>query len=107
MKTVAELRAEGNKVKVIHRRWYLTDELRPQYFLFSKYELAEFCVNNPVGAPILGPESRGGITYVELTTPDNKTVTGVAQCSFGDNYNRRLGVNKSLGRALAQLKEKK
>src|SRR3954467_14295523 len=103
MKTVQQLRHEGNKVRVVHRRWYITNELKPDYLLLSKYELAEFILNNPACPEIFGPESLGGETYIELTTPNNKTVVGLAECSLYDNFNRRLGVTKALGRCVAQL----
>jgi hypothetical protein len=39
-------------------------------------------------------------TRIELTSPDGKDSTGIAYCSKGDNYNRKLGNRIALGRAL-------
>ncbi len=103
MPSVAELRRQGNKVKVMHRRWYVTDTLKPEYLLFTRFELEEFCLNNPVGAPLLGPLSCGGATLVEITSTDGKNAVGMAECSLTDNFNRRFGLTKALGRALSNL----
>lgn len=49
--------------------------------------------------------SRGGSTTIELTTPDkSQTVIGKSVCSLKDNFNRRVGNEIALGRALDQLK---
>jgi hypothetical protein len=47
---------------------------------------------------------KGGITVIELTTPDgSKTVSGKAECSEIDTFNRKLGNQIALGRAVKQL----
>lgn len=105
MTTVAELRSLGNKVRVCHRRWYVTDELKPKKFLFTRHEIDEYCVYHPEGPDFFLTEN-GGETVVELTTTNGVTVVGIAECSKHDNYVRKLGVRKALGRALSQLEKK-
>lgn len=70
--TVEDLRKSGYKVKVHHHRKF----------------------------SVVGINSRGGKTIVEITTPDGSTFTGVARCSRKENFNKRLGVRIALGRAL-------
>lgn len=50
-------------------------------------------------------ETKGGLTKVEVTSPQGRTIEAQAQCNELDNYNRRLGVKIALGRAMAKLKE--
>lgn len=70
--TVEELRRSGYKIRVHHHR-RKNDE---------------------------GINARGGKTVVEVTTPDGRTLIGVARCSRRENFNKRLGVRIALGRAL-------
>jgi hypothetical protein len=78
--TIKQLRQQGYKVKVLHFR-----HLR---------NTNEF-------------EARGGSATIELTTPDKtKTVIGKSVCSIEDNYNRKVGANIALGRALKELEAK-
>lgn len=39
-------------------------------------------------------------TRIELTSPDGKDATGIAYCSKGDQWDRKLGNRIALGRAL-------
>jgi hypothetical protein len=49
---------------------------------------------------------RGGFTAIELTTPDGKTsVAATAECSLKETFNRKIGNNIALGRAIKKLKE--
>jgi hypothetical protein len=49
--------------------------------------------------------NNGGSTTIEITTPDqSQTVIGKSVCSLKDNFNRRVGNEIALGRALEQLK---
>ena len=48
----------------------------------------------------------GGLTRIELTTPDMEfNVVGEAVCSNKDMFNRRVGNDIALGRAIASLTE--
>lgn len=92
--SVAELRKAGWKVRVSHYRYYLTDWTIE---LLHRSELGEFdCVQ---------PEPRGGETVVELLSPEGREAIGVARCNPSDNYNRRYGVMKALGRAISNLEK--
>jgi hypothetical protein len=81
--TVKQLRQSGYKVRVLHTRNY---KLTKRVDGDSK----ELC-------------AKGGITTIEITTPNGKNVTGVAHCSDCDSYNKRLGVRIAVGRALSQV----
>lgn len=90
---VAELRKNGWRVRVSHYRFYETDWNFHE--LLHRSELDEF--TNPT------PEPRGGLTEVEVLSPDGKTSIGVARCALEDNYCKKFGVIKALGRAIGQL----
>lgn len=92
MSNVAELRKAGWKVRVSHYRFYLTDW---GLELLHRSQLSEF--------DDIPPEPRGGETVVELLSPQGMEAIGVARCNQSDNYNRRYGVMKALGRAISNL----
>jgi hypothetical protein len=48
---------------------------------------------------------KGGQTRIDITTPEGITETGIAKCSQKDSFNRRLGNEIALGRALKALQE--
>lgn len=72
MHTVESLRKLGWKVRVRHFRREAKSEINP----------------------------RGGKTIVEITLPDGRTLCGFARCSRKENFNKRLGVEIALGRAM-------
>lgn len=72
MTTVKSLRQSGYKVRVNHQRKMQGEELSPF----------------------------GGLTRIEITTPEGKDLAGEAKCSTKDNYNKKIGVSIALGRAL-------
>jgi len=76
--TVSELRKCGHKVRVHHHR-----------------RLPQAPFNNQTAVA-----ARGGKTVVEVTTPDGRTLIGIARCSKKENFNKKLGVRIALGRAL-------
>lgn len=80
--SVAELRKQGYKVKVIHERKLI-------HHSAIAGEKVEVCPT-------------GGRTIVHVTPPihDDMIISGVAECSKNDAYNRKLGVKIALGRAL-------
>lgn len=81
--TVEELRKSGYKVRVIHIRHGKT-------------------MKRMDGGLVQSFAERGGKTVVQVRTPDGVELEGVALCSTLDNYNRRLGLQIALGRALTR-----
>lgn len=43
---------------------------------------------------------KGGETVIQITTPDGMNLEGRARCSEKELYNKRVGVQVALGRAL-------
>lgn len=82
---IKTLRQNGYKVRVLHTRHYTP--------IVKMSGLTHGISNN------------GGSTTIEITTPDqSQTVIGKSVCSLKDNFNRRIGNEIALGRALEQLK---
>jgi len=48
--------------------------------------------------------ARGGKTRIEVRTPSGEELVGEAVCSKEDNWNRKMGNEIALGRALQTLK---
>lgn len=46
---------------------------------------------------------KGGNTIIEVTTPDGRNVIGTSKCSDKESWNRKMGNQIALGRAMAQL----
>jgi hypothetical protein len=78
--TIKNLRQQGWKVRVLHRRHHhLKDPMN---------------INSGIIC------AKGGSTEIQLTSPDGKVnVSGYAKCSVKDNFNRKLGNSIALGRA--------
>lgn len=72
MTTVKELRQSGNKVRVLHHRK---------------------AVDGTVSC-------KGGFTVVEITTKDGRELTGTSRCRDDERFNRKMGLEIALGRAL-------
>ena len=84
MSTIKQLRQQGFKVRVLHTR-----KVRPFKTIDGTFH------------EILHV---GGHTKIEVTTPDKTTtVVGEAKCSDKENFNRRIGNQIALGRALQKL----
>lgn len=76
-KTIQEYRKMGYKIRVMHGR-----------------------INGRDGQIL----PKGGVTVIEVTTPDGKTtVKGMAECSIKDSWNRKMGNKIALGRAMEQI----
>ena len=72
---VHDLRKAGYKVRVLHCR---RDDER-----------------------VLGEvHPKGGETVIQITTPDGQDLEGRARCSDKERYNKRVGVQVALGRAM-------
>ncbi len=81
--TIAQLRRNGYKVRVHH--------IRPKIKIQKIGGVSE--ENNP----------KGGHTMIEITTPEGKSAVAYSICSKHDSWNRKLGNQIALGRALSQL----
>jgi hypothetical protein len=79
--TIHQLRRAGWKVRVIHG---LTNHNLPY---------------GPVSSKNQEPLS-DRFTRIELTSPEGEDSNGIAYCSKGDQWNRKLGNRIALGRAL-------
>lgn len=98
-KTVAEARRNGFKVRVGHYRISYEDGK----FLGTmpkklKEEMWEDSLVLDSDYADKGYFPRGGRTSVELEK-DGKTSFGISECSFLDNYNKKVGVEIALRRA--------
>lgn len=83
MKSIAQLRQTGYKVRVLHSRPIVYQQkLDGSIKVFSP---------------------KGGKTIIEITTPEGKSAIGEAVCSDKDSWNRKFGNQIALGRALAKL----
>jgi hypothetical protein len=90
--TVHNLRKQGIKVRVIYWR-YLSDDIRkepaPLYFI-KRYSLQQK----------ISP--KGGNVCVTLTN-NGKDYIGKSVCSKEEPFEKRLGLNKALGRAISSM----
>lgn len=48
---------------------------------------------------------KGGKTVIQIRTPDGQEIEGQAVCSDKDNYNKRIGIQIALGRALSSIQK--
>jgi hypothetical protein len=108
IKTVAEARQVGLKVKVTHHRLPTVYEDGTPVSVKDKVEWTDYNKKTwPDSAPntplAFGTFPRGGYTVVEVSAPGIGDTYGIAVCSFSDNYNRKTGAAKALERALDAL----
>ena len=90
--TVKDLRQQGNKVRVTHRRKYY-DPINKRNFLLSDHEFDTLHFENK-----LIKNQRGGSTTIEVTTQEGTNHVGFALCSKHDNFCKKTGVYVALGR---------
>ena len=100
--SVANLRRMGLKVGVSHLRDYTISvpvkngdlkRTKARLIKDKKFETKlEVC-------------PRGGLTTVTITGLNGATVTGVAECSKQDNFNRRRGIKIAIHRAIKNAME--
>ena len=88
---IHELRKNGYKVRVTIYRYY-PHEKKP----LPEWEIKKFG-----GMKNVCPH--GGKNVIQLKSPDGREVFGVAECSREEQYNRKIGNNIALGRALKIL----
>ena len=90
--TIKQLRQQGYKVRVLYFRHLAATSDFP--IVSSKQLKTSYTTKL----------SKGGSTVIEVTTPDkSRTVIGKSVCSINENFNRKLGNNIALGRAIKQL----
>lgn len=116
MKISLEEARKLGKVFVNHRRFYLSDESAKVALVKFDNQNKEYVHGSQI-KPLFGPYSRsvaeqcgfvhsknvygnGGLTIVEVHTPDGEVYHGEAHCSLEDGYCKRRGVQMALGRAL-------
>ena len=88
---IKELRQAGYKVRVNHFRYHgVTGCLHPAHFFRESAHPMSRCWISP----------KGGLTEVEIRTPDGKELKGKAECSRKDTFNRKLGLTIAVNRAL-------
>lgn len=93
---IAQLKARGFKIRVRHYRHVIRkDGAQAEYELFTRQNRDQFSYVS----------SLGGYTEVDVTFPDETTITGVAVCSAKDSYCRRLGAYLAFQRAVRQHKD--
>ena len=86
---IASLRQNGYKVRVFHHRKYVAPN-GDVYFAGIQLPDTELC-------------SKGGLTVVQVTTPNGEAQTGFAKCGPNDPYNKKIGNKIALSRALKEL----
>jgi hypothetical protein len=92
--TIQELRKNGNRVRVVHRRFYEGSPLP-----MTREQAAAVSFHVRIGNIF----PRGGITEIYINDGKSKTRHGVAECSIKDNYNKATGVEIALKRAFANV----
>ncbi len=79
---IHSLRKAGYKIRVMHNR-YVGDAMIPEKEIKQRG---------------WQPESRGGLTTIQLTTPEGKEFEAQAFCNTVDNFNRKISHKICLGR---------
>jgi hypothetical protein len=90
--TIQELRKNGNRVRVVHRRFYEGSPLP-----MTREQAAAVSFHVRIGNIF----PRGGITEIYINDGKSKTKYGMADCSLKDNYNKSVGTDIALRRALS------
>jgi len=90
--TVHQLRKEGYKVSVNHRRRYF-DTINKRWVYLTGYEYS--LLNNQY---LNGPSAVGGYTYISVTDPNGNESTAESRCSNKENFCKKAGVKIALER---------
>lgn len=90
---IEDLKEIGYEVEVTHLRWVHGDEGPLEIPIPTAYvEPHEEIIPN------------GGVTVVDIFDKEGNVLsTGIAHCSIEDNFNKRIGRQLALGRAIYQL----
>ena len=111
--TIANLRQQGYKFRVTHKRYYQVPIGQWDYSfrLMSKKDVVEF--NNKQNKVIKRidieqPFPRGGETCVTITPPGNEDVqlpdiTIKVRCNPEDAYNKHIGYCRAMAKAISEL----
>ena len=93
---IHKLRKEGWKIHIEHLRKVVgrdrEDGIIP---LFARHEI-----------PTETRDPRGGITVVEIISPNGFSAEGQADCSLKENFNHKKANNIAIGRAMKKLAER-
>lgn len=82
--TIAEIRANGGKVRVTHFRFLRNGEYK------RRRDIADPTQISP----------KGGSIVVEITNDAGETVSGRANFNQNTSFVKRFGLNRALGRAI-------
>lgn len=97
MNVIEKLRKSGNRVRITHyREFYELDELRRPIIV----QKARFQVPKSFMQFAL---PKGGSTVIELVTPNNEVIEGVALCSEKEAFCKREGVRQALDNLLVKM----
>lgn len=91
--TVQDLRQNGYKVMVLHRRLY-----NGEYRSDANNKPVPV-INHGIVVYYIEPDPKGGSTTVIIDSPCGKHFEGRSICNKQDNYDKRLGVRIALGRS--------
>jgi nucleoid-associated protein YgaU len=104
---VLELKQKGYRVSLVAKRYTVTGELVKVSEYRHEQEFvtrANSIILNPAlghfKMPPLSP--RGGVTEVLIVTPKGQVLRDTVVCSRKDNYNRKIGNEIAIHRALSQ-----
>lgn len=94
--TVHQLRKNGWKVKVGHKRiFYRFDPKTGQ-----KSEVISLYRDWATNCPDHFLSAKGGVTEICITSPDGITYSDFAICNMTDHYDSRIGLSIAIGRTL-------
>ena len=92
MKTIAELRRAGFRIRVTHFR-----------YINKRKKLTQKEIRDQFGS-LRSVLARGGSTIIEVSDPNGKNGMGKAVCIKSDAFYRKTGIDIALSQALADLK---
>lgn len=88
MITLQTLRFYGYRTRITHKRYYPNIKT-----LLTKSQYIGFDI----------PNTKGGCTYISITSPSGIEINIKAECSNKDSFVKKIGVNIALGRAYKEL----
>lgn len=97
MVTIKALRDSGYRVRIRHTRRYV----RTEDILYTPCEGPSFTDAEISSRYILSPY--GGYTEASIFDENGNEYNGFTECSLKDNFNKKVGVNKALNRAAAEM----
>lgn len=97
--TIHNLRLAGNRVVVTHVRYTAVPGERITRNEYGEKETQEFISHQPIPSFMRGThtfESRGGATYISVTSPTGELTVVSSHCHEFDAFDYKLGVKKAL-----------